>query len=202
MWEILSRGGIVMIPIALCSVIGLALILERSWHFWRIRRDQAEFQEQALTLLETRRIEDLISKARNSRSPLAPLILAFLDHRESQESGEQERAMRRAGSRKLQELEHHLRGLHIIANVAPLLGLLGTVTGMINAFMKVESFGNRVEVSQLAGGIWEALLTTAAGLTVAIPCMLFYNYFLGRVQRIEMEMRDTAEALISLNKKR
>ncbi len=201
MWEILSRGGVVMIPIVLCSVIGLALILERSWHFWRIRRDQALFQEEALEMLKAGKVEDLSSRARQSRSPLAPLILAFLDHRESPERADQERALRRAGSRKLQELEHHLRGLHIIANVAPLLGLLGTVTGMINAFMKVESFGNRVEVSQLAGGIWEALLTTAAGLTVAIPCMLFYNYFLGRVQRIEMEMRDTAEALISLEKK-
>lgn len=201
MWEILSRGGVVMIPIALCSVIGLALILERSWHFWRIRRDQVLFQEEALEMLKTGKLEDLSARAKQSSSPLAPLILAFLDHRESREGGDRERALRRAGSRKLQELEHHLRGLHIIANVAPLLGLLGTVTGMINAFMKVESFGNRVEVSQLAGGIWEALLTTAAGLTVAIPCMLFYNYFLGRVQRIEMEMRDTAEVLISLEKK-
>lgn len=201
MWEILSRGGVVMIPIALCSVIGLALILERSWHFWRIRRDQVLFQEEALEMLKAGKLEDLSARAKQSSCPLAPLILAFLDHRESREGGDRERALRRAGSRKLQELEHHLRGLHIIANVAPLLGLLGTVTGMINAFMKVESFGNRVEVSQLAGGIWEALLTTAAGLTVAIPCMLFYNYFLGRVQRIEMEMRDTAEVLISLEKK-
>ncbi|GAG69997.1 unnamed protein product [marine sediment metagenome] len=90
----------------------------------------------------------------------------------------------------------------MIANVAPLLGLLGTVFGMIKAFMQIEMLGGSVDPSSLAGGIWEAMTTTAAGLTVAIPALLFYNYFMGRVNQIEAEMKSASVDLIDVVRER
>ena len=89
--------------------------------------------------------------------------------------------LRRAGSRELEESEKRLKTLSVISNIATLLGLLGTVTGMIQTFIQIEASGGSADVTVLAGGIWEALLTTAAGLSVAIPAIVFYHYFEGIV---------------------
>ena len=90
----------------------------------------------------------------------------------------------------------NLRGLGIIGHISPLLGLLGTVAGMIEAFITIEELGGRVDASVLAGGIWEALITTAFGLSVAIPAIVFYHYFEGRVDDIAAQMKDAASEIL------
>lgn len=102
---------------------------------------------------------------------------------------EKEKMITKVGSLELQRLEKNLGSLAVIAHISPLLGLLGTVTGMIKAFMKIQALGGRVDASVLAGGIWEALITTAAGLSVAIPTLVAYYYFEGKVDGFEKEMR-------------
>ena len=95
-------------------------------------------------------------------------------------------------------MDKNLRGLAVIGNIAPLLGLLGTVTGMIRAFMKIQRLGGIVDASVLAGGIWEALITTAAGLSVAIPTLVAYHYFEGRIDNIASQIKDVASELLEI----
>ena len=104
----------------------------------------------------------------------------------------------RVGSREIKELERYLRGLEVIANLSPLLGLLGTVLGMIKAFSKLESAGTKVDPTILAGGIWEALLTTAFGLSVAIPALAAFYLLEGKVENSRSLMKDSATRVISL----
>jgi biopolymer transport protein ExbB len=95
----------------------------------------------------------------------------------------------------LDRMEASLRGLATVASVSPLIGLLGTVFGMIKSFIQIEAHGGNVSASMLAGGIWEALLTTGAGLSVAIPCLLFYNYFQGRIEKVEKQLSSLRKEL-------
>jgi len=107
-----------------------------------------------------------------------------------------------SGKMEVHQLERYLGVLATIAAVAPLLGFLGTVTGMIKAFMRIEALGGNVNASVLAGGIWEALVTTASGLTVGIPVLIFYNYFQGKVDRFVYEMEESSSKLLeTLSKK-
>ena len=196
MWEILARGGVLMIPIGLCSLIGGTIILERAYRFWRARNDSGPFMAGVMEAVRAGRTGEALAESRRRRGPLASVIAAGIEQTKGADTGSVEKVVSRVGSRELRSLETHLRGLSVIANVAPLLGLLGTVVGMIRAFMQIEAHGGRVDVSMLAGGIWEAMMTTAAGLSVAIPCLLFYNFFMSRITHIEEDMREHANDLI------
>ncbi|HEC49618.1 MAG TPA: MotA/TolQ/ExbB proton channel family protein, partial [Candidatus Desulfofervidus auxilii] len=106
-----------------------------------------------------------------------------------------------SGQKELKKLESYLPTLATIANISPLLGLLGTVTGMIKAFMVVEKMGNKVNAGFLAGGIWEAMITTAFGLTVAIPTLMFYSYFTNWVNNYMAELEDCLNSILNLLEK-
>ena len=193
MIDFLAKGGLLMFPILLCSIVEVAIIIERLYVFWKSRPAADDFLPATLKQVAEGAGDKAMQNLRAFSSPVAETIKAglwaYLNHRQEHYV---EKALARTGSRELSKLEHNLRGLNVIANVAPLLGLLGTVTGMIRAFMKIQELGGGVDASQLAGGIWEAMMTTAAGLTVAIPALLVYNYFMGRVNRIEAVMKDSA----------
>ncbi len=193
MLDVLSRGGYLMVPIVLCSIIGMAIILERCTYFWKARNHRSSWMEEVLHQLQSGNLQEALQKCGKSSGPLAPVVTEGLSrYALRRKHADLEQAMGHSGTKILTGLEANLRGLNIIASVAPLLGLLGTVVGMIKAFMQIEAHGGRADVSHLAGGIWEALLTTAAGLTVAIPCLLFYNYFISRVDSLEGEMKEVA----------
>ena len=160
-----------MWPIFACSILSLTIILERVYYFFKAGTGlSADFSERVKRVLQ----ED-------SRKGYP----------------EKEKIISRIGSQEAKKLEKNLRSLAIIGNITPLMGLLGTVTGMIKCFIKIEQIGGGVDVSALAGGIWEALLTTAAGLSVAIPTILFYHYFEARVDSYVSQMKDTAEELLN-----
>ncbi len=189
MWiGFVARGGILMIPIVLCSIIGLALILERAYTYRRLRLRDFSVPEEVRLLMAQGSRDAALAILEASDTAGASLMVQAL--RQAEEKGPEalEVTLDHEGERLISRMEVSLRGLATVAGVSPLLGLLGTVVGMIKSFMQIELHGGNVSASVLAGGIWEALLTTAAGLSVAIPCLLFHNLFQARVDRVEMAL--------------
>ncbi len=197
MFEFLLKGGPLMWPIALCSVVLVAIILERICQFYRMRVRIPNISSRVKGLLQGGRSDEALKLCESASDPISH-ILAIGIHIKKRSLEEKERVIARAGSKMMRELDKNLRGLAIIGNIAPLLGLLGTVAGMIRAFMKIQELGGRVDASVLAGGIWEALITTAAGLSVAIPALVAYHYFEGRVDNIASQMKEASSELIEL----
>ncbi len=203
MLELITKGGMLMIPIAACSIIGLAIIIERSFRLMKNNHSIDAVLSPVLDEIEQGRAKEAFKKIQSVPGPIPRVISAgiqaYVRYRQEQYV---EKALVRTGSRELALLEQNLRGLNVIANVAPLLGLLGTVTGMIKAFMQIQLQGGTVNAASLAGGIWEAMLTTAAGLCVAIPCLLLYNYYMGRINRVEAAMKNAAMDLVEVIRER
>lgn len=192
--ELLIAGGWVMWPILACSAIALAIILER---FWTLRRNAVlptglgqEVREWAAQhKLDPGHVESL-----RRNSPLGELLASAIEVRHRPREVIKER-IEDTGRHVVHQLERFLNTLGTIAGVTPLLGLLGTVIGMIKMFFGILEHGVG-DVSQLAGGIGQALITTAAGLVVAIPALMFYRYFRGRVLDYVVEMEKQAIALL------
>lgn len=186
-----------MWPILLCSIVSITIVLERFYHLYRARTKIPNLFSRVKTLLKEGKADEALKLCENTSGPIAH-ILAVGIHIRNRSLEEKEKIITRAGSRIIRQLDMNLRGLAIIGNITPLLGLLGTVTGMIRAFMKVQELGGRVDASVLAGGIWEALITTAAGLSVAIPTLVAYHYFEGRVDNIASQMKDVAMEFLEI----
>ncbi len=195
MFNFFLKGGPLMWPILLCSVISATIILERFYHFYRDRTKIPNIFSRVKDLLQGGKSDKALELCKSTSGPIAH-ILAIGIHIRKRSMEEKEKIIARAGSRQVRQLDKNLRGLATIGNITPLLGLLGTVTGMIKAFMRIQELGGRVDASVLAGGIWEALITTAAGLSVAIPTLVAYHYFEGRVDNIAAQMKDVASELL------
>lgn len=198
MYEYLVKGGILMIPIVACSVIALAVFFERAWTLRGSRNLPKELVRRAEELVRRGQIEEAMALCRRSRSPMGAVIQAALRHA-GQGRDTVKEAVEEVGRREAAHLERYVGILGTVANVAPLLGLLGTVSGMIKAFtvISVQGVGNP---ASLAGGISEALITTAAGLTVAIPAFVAYRYFLGKLDRLILGLEQYALHFVDLVK--
>jgi biopolymer transport protein ExbB len=181
------------------SLVALTLVLERLIFFFRIRRDDAFLVRQVERELRQAGPGSARELLAEAGGPVRDVLRACL---EVWELGPEpmEEAVRFEGHRAVERLESHLKGLSVVSQCSPLLGLLGTVLGMIEAFMRIEEQGNEIQVSALAGGIWEALLTTAFGLIVAIPALFAYQYFDGKVNRYVTRMEAAGERLVSLRR--
>lgn len=186
--QLFEKGGPVMWPLLVCSVIGLAIIAERLVFFVRIRLDYDQFRRDVIDRLRRDPRETVVRLCRQRRSPVAQLAAACLENAGQPDALRQD-ILRREGSRQLELVENRLRGLSVIAHIAPLIGLLGTVTGLVMAFQQIEALSGTVQPADLAGGIWEALLTTVFGLVVAIPCMAAYHAFEHKADAIARQMQ-------------
>jgi biopolymer transport protein ExbB len=195
MYDIVMKGGPLMWPIILCSVISIAIIADRAYVIYRAGAGAPGLFTRVKALYRTGKQKQALELCEGSPLPEARVLAVGMRLRGRSE-GEKEKLISRAGSRMLRGLERNLRGLGIIGNITPLLGLTGTVTGMIRAFRKIQEAGGGVDPSMLAGGIWEALITTAAGLVVAIPTLVAYHYFEGRIDDISSRMKDAAAGLL------
>lgn len=195
MFGFIMKGGFLMWPILLCSVFSIAIIIERLYSFHRSGIKVPDILPRVKTLLKEGKADEALKACEGTGDPLAHILSIGIRIRKRGRE-EQEKMISRAGTRIIREMEKHLRGLVIIGNIAPLLGLLGTVTGMIKTFIKIQESGGRADASVLAGGIWEALVTTAAGLSVAIPALVAYHYFEGKVDNIGARMKDGAGELM------
>lgn len=193
MWEIVRAGGPLMWPIIVCSIAALAIVVERFWTLQPQRVMPRGLVDKVWKLIDNQQINDKVIAALNENSPLGRVLAAGLANRHRPREVMMER-LEDTGRHVVHELERFLNTLGTIAGVAPLLGLLGTVTGIIKAFNAINQ-GGMGNPQMLSGGISEALLTTAAGLCVAIPALIAYRYLRGRVDRIVVEMEKSAITL-------
>ncbi|TBW59119.1 MotA/TolQ/ExbB proton channel family protein [Marinobacter halodurans] len=196
MLELLKAGGIIMVPIIACSILALAIILER---FWSLRVSRVAPESTINELWRWIKKKDLNArkiKALQSSSPLGRVLAGGLMNAKHgreimKESIEQE------ASQVIHELERFLNPLGTVATITPLLGLLGTVIGMIKVFAEIQLAGVG-NAGNLAGGISEALMTTAAGLSVAIPALICHRYFIRRVDELVVSMEQEAIKLVEV----
>ncbi len=196
MFQLLSKGGVLVIPILLCSVLALAIFLERMIRFARLRSRGSGLAEKAIELLGKGRPDDARKVVEESDSPMGRVLSRALDVRD-QDRETVETVLAHSTEEEVRDLSSYLQALATIGNIAPLLGLLGTVMGMIKAFMVIQEMGGKVNAVVLAGGIWEAMLTTALGLAVALPTMVAHSYLLARVERYEARLQDGAVTFIT-----
>jgi biopolymer transport protein ExbB len=190
MWEIVRAGGPLMWPIIFCSIVAAAIVLERLWTLQDRRVLPRDLPQKVWQLIETGQVTDKVIGALEQHSPLGRLLAAGLANRHKPHDVLMER-LEDAGRHVVHELERFLNTLGTIAGVSPLLGLLGTVTGIIRAFDAIQA-GGMGSPRTLSGGIAEALVCTAAGLCVAIPSLICYRYLRGKVEGIVVEMEKHA----------
>jgi biopolymer transport protein ExbB len=194
MFEIVQAGGIMMGPIILASIVAAAIFLERLWTLQSKRVLPADLTQKVWRWVEQRQIQDKHIAALQQNSPLGKILAAGLANRDRERTVIRE-SIEDTGRHVVHELERFIGTLGTIASLSPLMGLLGTVFGMIRTFNAITTAGIGNPAS-LAGGIAEALITTAAGLTVAIPALLAYKYLRGRVQALVVQMEKEAIKLV------
>ena len=200
MFELIQKAGPVIYPIILCSILAIAIVIERAYHLYKAKIDTKDFINNVEITVKRNRIAEAIKICDNTPGPIAHIVKAgVLKHDRSRQ--EIREAIEDAGHQESPRLEKHLNLLATIAHISPLLGLLGTVTGMVRAFQIIQeksaSF-NPVSPGDLAGGIWEALLTTVAGLIVAIPTVVAYNYLVNRVEEVVLEMERSSTEVVNM----
>ena len=195
---IFHDGGFMMVPLVLCSLVALGVIIAKGWTLFVAHRDSKRLLKEIQELGELGQIDEAIKVARETRGPVAAILLTGL-RRVKDGGGTQDvtKAISTTGTIELDFLERGLTVLATIANVAPMLGFLGTVIGMIAAFAAIEEAG-QVEPTLVAAGIKVALITTAAGLAIAIPVHIAYNYFVTRIDALIADMEEGSGAVLDL----
>lgn len=200
MWQFVIKGGPLMAPIILCSVIAFAIFIERLWHLRKAKIDTDKFVDDIVTHIKHNRIMESIDKCNMTPGPIAQIMkTGLLKHDRTRE--EIRESILDAGVHEVPRLEKNLNILATIAHISPLLGLLGTVTGMVRAFQVIELKAMNmapINPGDLAGGIWEALITTVAGLSVAIPTYVAYNYLVSKVDGFVLDMEKSATELVNI----
>ncbi len=198
--SIFHRGGFVMYALALLSVYAITVIVFKIWQFKKSNVFDRSFIEPVLRDIKQGDRTQATKTLETIKGPVARIMRITFEcvaNREmSQKSKEAEIA--RVGAADIRYLESHLRGLEMTAMISPLMGLLGTVIGMINSFSKLSAAGTRVDPSILAGGIWEALLTTAGGLAVAIPALAAHYILDGVIEKVRATMKDVTVQILAL----
>lgn len=196
MLEIVQSGGWLMVPILLCSIVAAAICVERLWTLQRSRIVPKNLVAQIWSAVKTEDLDTQKLRELRTSSPLGQVLAAGVANAKRGRDVMKE-AMEEAASQVSHDMERYLTSLGIIASISPLLGLLGTVVGMIKVFtaLMLEGAGN---ANVLAGGISQALITTAAGLYVAIPALMFHRFFLRRIDELVVTMEQEAGKLVEI----
>ena len=196
MFEMIKAGGWVMLPIIACSVLALAIIGERLWSLQRNRVIPKHLVAQVWHMARNRQLDAVRISTLQTGSPLGRLLAAgLLNMHHSREIMKE--SIEETGRHVVYELERYLNTLGTIASISPLLGLLGSVTGLMRVFSAMTTYGAS-NPQALAGGISEIMLATATGLAVAIPSLIFYRYFQGRVNELTIRMEQEALKLVDI----
>lgn len=200
MLDLFNKGGMVMYILVLLSVYATGVILFKIYQFSTSGALRFNFIHTVMQEIKQGDKAKALAMLRHVTSPVARVMESALQNVTNRDiSMESKQAeVVRVGTVQLHRLEGQLRGLEMVSNVSPLLGLLGTVIGMVKAFSRLEEAGARVDPSVLAGGIWEALLTTVAGISVAIPALAAHYIFDGFIEKIRTVMKDTSVQIFSL----
>ena len=200
MWEWIIKGGPIMYPIILCSIIAIAVVLERVWYLHKVQINTGEFMENIAKVLRRNKVMEAIDMCNATPGPIAHILKAGI-MKYDRPRMEIKEAIEDAGVHEVPLLEKNIGVLATVAHISPLLGLLGTVTGMVRAFQVIEVKASAlvaVNPGDLAGGIWEALITTVAGLMVAIPAYVAYNFLVSKVDGFVLEMEKSATDLLNI----
>lgn len=199
--EMVSKGGVVMYPILLCSLIAVYIAIERYLVLRKAQLDVGQFMMKVKSIFHQGDVSAVLAFCSQKDAPIANIVRrGILKHDQGDEKVRE--AVEVAGREEVYHLERRLPVLASMAGIAPMLGFLGTVVGMISAFQQIESLAGNVNPADLAGGIWVALLTTAFGLAVGIPAYAVYNYFVSRVARFVHEMEVTTTEFLDLLQRR
>ncbi|HOT43832.1 MAG TPA: MotA/TolQ/ExbB proton channel family protein [Spirochaetota bacterium] len=197
--NIIVKGGWVMIPIILGSIVALGLTVERGMLLWKIRLDVKKFTDTIFSLLEKGHVDLAIEECAKTEHPIGRVLGVGLSHR-GNEPAEIERHMEHIGNEEVALLEKNMHVFLVIVGVEPMLGFLGTIIGLIGAFMAWEAAGAAVTVEKLAGGIYQAMISTAGGLSVAIPYYIIYSIYINRINGIARDMNHYGEKLVHVLK--
>ena len=189
MIEFLSKGGVLVVPILLCSVVALAIFLERLIRFARLKIGSDGLVQKVSRHVKNGEDQQAYELAGKSDTPMGRILGQAMEVKD-QDKETLETVIVHATDEEVRGLSRYLQALATIGNIAPLLGLLGTVLGMIKAFMVIQQMGGKVNAAVLAGGIWEAMLTTALGLAVALPTIVAHSYLVTRVDKYEAQLQD------------
>ncbi|MFV9691576.1 MAG: MotA/TolQ/ExbB proton channel family protein [Desulfobacteria bacterium] len=189
MFDFFAKGGVLVCPIILCSVLALAIFVERLISFARARIRGYGLVKEVAQYIRNKESAKALTLAKRNESPMGRILVDAIEVAD-QGSETLESVIVNSTDGEVRKLSRYLQALATIANIAPLLGLLGTVVGMIKAFMVIQEMGGKVNASVLAGGIWEAMLTTALGLSVALPTMVAHSYLTSRVDNYEAQLQD------------
>jgi biopolymer transport protein ExbB len=199
MLEFIIKGGPVIVPLLLCSVISLSIIVERCLSLRRTRILRYDVLQRIEELLRDRKIPEASTLCKRYPSSMTRILLAaILNHDKSRQ--EIKEIIEDAGRQEVPVLERYLTILGTIASISVLLGLLGTVTGMIRTFNAIAALGYG-HPEALAGGISEALVATATGLAIAIPTLIMYNFFTSKVDSLVIEMEKNSLRMLSILKR-
>ena len=193
--NIMRDGGPIIWIIAFCSFIALIVILERWFHLHRLQVNVGELLSGLINVLKRGNLLEAISLCEETPGPVSHVLRSVI-LRYSQNDTDLKQAVRNASFDEIPRMERRMDILATITYIAPLLGLLGTVLGMIDAFQVIQTQGAFVNAVGLSGAIWQALLTTAAGLCVAIPCNIAYNYLVTRIQTVILEIDKASSEII------
>jgi biopolymer transport protein ExbB len=192
--SLFQLGGPVMWPLLACSVIGLAVIIDRAWMHFSTRLDFDTYLKNLKSAQSEGRVKSFLEKFAHSQNPVVKLTQVYFAYLIKGEHRRNE-ALKREGSRLLAAQDRRMRLLATVAHVAPLLGLLGTVLGLVNSFQAIDASGGVAQPAQLASGIWAALLTTVFGLAVGIPCMVAHHYFHSLTEKNARQMKELVSEL-------
>lgn len=196
MFELMSKGGVVMWAIGACAFLAATLFAMKLLELHRAHIRSADFLRGIFNILQRENLVEAISICEETPGPVARITRAAILHY-GEDRAAIERAIEETGQVEIARLERNLPLLGTLANVTPLLGLLGTVLGMIRVLAAVEQKAPLVHAGDVLGGLWQALLTAAAGLAVAIPAYVGHNFLLGRVDTIVSDMERAANELLS-----
>ncbi|NNM51494.1 MAG: MotA/TolQ/ExbB proton channel family protein [Pseudomonadales bacterium] len=196
MWELIKAGGWAMLPIILASIVALGISLERLWTLRRSRIVPPDLLMQVWNWIRNKQLDAARVKAIRTGSPLGEIFAAgLINSRHGREIMKE--AIEEAASRVVHDMERYMTLLGTIAVISPLLGLLGTVFGIIQTFMSITSHGN-ADPAMLAAGISQALVTTAGGLVVAIPALIMHRTLMRRISTITVDMEQQAIKLVDI----
>ncbi|MCX6168533.1 MAG: MotA/TolQ/ExbB proton channel family protein [Ignavibacteriales bacterium] len=195
--DMFLKGGLVMWPILACSIIGLAIAIEKFIVIRKSKINVPAFSIKIRGILKKKDVASAMGYCMEEKSPIANIIRRGLKKIKFGRRRVLE-AIEVAGKQEISKLEKGLSTLATVAGAAPMLGFLGTVTGMIAAFMKIQELQGSASPADLASGIWEALLTTAFGLFVGIPALALYNYFVSIINKIVLDMERVATDVLDV----
>ncbi|MDL1968401.1 MAG: MotA/TolQ/ExbB proton channel family protein [Deltaproteobacteria bacterium] len=201
MFDFFAKGGILVCPIILCSVVAMAVFVERVICFARVRIRGDGMVKEIAQHVRNGKSAKALELARRNESPMGRVLADAIEVAD-QDLETLETVIINSTGGEVRELSRYLQTLATIANIAPLLGLLGTVVGMMKAFMVIQQMGGKVNAAVLAGGIWEAMMTTALGLSVALPAMVAHSYLVSRVDDYEAQLQDGTVTFIKAVGKR